>query len=164
MSLIETLKLPPRPVRRAPPPAAPADAPDRRRAALQLAQAASDWRGVHRLADARVEALKTAIQAHYAGAHPALLDEIENGMARIDAVLDNVDHRLADVLADAARAKDDAAHQAAVKSAKALLAQYVAYVKGEPLIAHMDSNPFGVKTGLRPLLAAGLADAIKAIR
>jgi len=36
-------------------------------------------------------------------------------------------------------------------------------VKGEPLVAHMDKNPFGAKTDLQDLLVAGLAKAAKAI-
>ena len=50
-----------------------------------------------------------------------------------------------------------------LKNAKAILTQYIGYVKSEPLVAHMDQNPFGVKTDLRALLAGGLTDAAKAI-
>ena len=153
MSLLQILKLPTLP---GPAPVV-ASKPER------LAQAAASWRQTHRQADERIEALKEALKAHYASAHPDLLQEIENGAARLDAVLDNVDHRLADVMASAGRAGDEGARKAELKNAKALLTEYITYVKGEPLIAHMDANPFGVKTGLRALLAAGLTDAAKAI-
>ena len=36
-------------------------------------------------------------------------------------------------------------------------------MKGEPLVAHIDQNPFGVKTGLQALLVAGLSKAAQAI-
>ena len=150
MSLLQILRLP----------TLPGNAPVTTSKPERLAQAAAGWRQTHRQADERIEALKSAIKAHYAEAHPALLQEIENGVARLDGVLDNVDHRLADVMANAG---DDGARKAELKSAKALLTEYIVYVKSEPLIAHMDANPFGVKMGLRALLATGLTDAAKAI-
>jgi hypothetical protein len=77
--------------------------------------------------------------------------------------LDNVDHRLADSLAQAGNAADDSALRAALKNAKSILAEYINYVKNEPLVAHIDRNPFKVKTDLRALLAAGMTDAAKVI-
>ena len=153
MSLLQILKLP----------TLPGNAPAVSSKPDRLAQAAANWRQTHRQADERIEALKSAIKAHYAEAHPALLQEIENGVARLDGVLDNVDHRLADVMVNAGKAGDDGARKAELKNAKALLTEYIVYVKSEPLIAHMDQNPFGVKTDLRALLATGLTDAAKAI-
>jgi hypothetical protein len=129
----------------------------------RLAQAAVNWRQAYQSAGDRIAALKSAIASHYAGQHPALLKAIDRGVAKLDGVLANVDRRLADVLANASKAGNDAARAAELKSAKALLAQYIGYVKGEPLVAHMDQNPFGVKTDLRVLLAAALTDAAKAI-
>jgi hypothetical protein len=168
MSLLEKLGLPPLPARAHQPAAAVKKADDGRStgAALKperLSQAAAGWRQTHRQADERIEALKAAIKAHYAETHPSLLMEIEKGVAKLDGVLDNVDHRLADVMVNAGKASDDGARLAQLKSGKALLTQYIIYVKSEPLIAHMDRNPFGVKTDLRALLATGLTDAAKAM-
>jgi hypothetical protein len=78
-------------------------------------------------------------------------------------VLNTVDHRLADSLANAGKAADESAQKAELKNAKSILTEYVNYVKNEPLVAHMDQNPFDVKTDLKALLAGGLADAAKAI-
>ena len=129
----------------------------------KLSKAAEAWREVHRLADQRIAELKAAIVAHYASDQPGLVAEVEKGASKLDAILDNVDHSLADILADAAAAVGEAAMKVELQNAKARLAQYIGYVKGEPLVAHMDRNPFGVKTELKALLAAGLADAAKAI-
>lgn len=131
--------------------------------AQKLSQAAEAWRATHAQADERIGKLKETIQSHCAGNHPALLDEIDKGLAKLDGVLDAVDHRLADSMAHAGTAADDAAHQAELKNAKVLLTQYINYVKSEPLIAHMDQNPFGVKTDLKGLLVVGLTQAAKAI-
>jgi hypothetical protein len=128
----------------------------------RLNDAAESWRETHRQANQRLSALKAAVKAHYADGHPALLEEIEAGLAKLDGVLDNVDHRLADLLARAGNA-DDGARKAELVQAKAMLTQYIGYVKSESLLAHMDQNPFGVKTDFRALLAGGLTSAAKAI-
>lgn len=129
----------------------------------RLSKAADAWRDVHRLADERIEQLKGAILAHYAGRRADLVAEVEKGAAKLDAILDNVDHSLADILADAASAVSEGTLKAELAKAKALLTQYIGYVKGEPLVAHMDSNPFGVRTDLKVLLVTGLTQAAKAI-
>jgi hypothetical protein len=168
MSLLQALNLPESPARtgrasatgaRGRPSPAPAAAAKQAR----LSQAAAGWHAIHLQADERIEALKAAIKAHYAEAHPALLKEIERGVGKLDNVLDNVDQRLADLLLNASKAGSDAARAAELKDAKALLAQYIGYVKSEPLVAHIDRNPFGVKTDLRVLLVTALTDAAKAI-
>jgi len=129
----------------------------------KLVDAAAAWRDTHRQADERIKALQAAVKAHCADSPAALLQEIEKGLARLDAVLDSVDHRLADALDKAGGAKDDAARQAELATAKALCAEYIGFVKGDPLVAHIDQNPFGVKTELAALLGAGLGAAAKAI-
>jgi hypothetical protein len=48
-------------------------------------------------------------------------------------------------------AKDEAARKAELKNAKAILADYIQYVKSEPLIAHIDTNPW-VKVDLKKTL------------
>jgi hypothetical protein len=162
MSLLQALNLPEPPARTGAEPgpnAASAAAAKQAR----LAQAGTGWRASHGQADERIEALKAAIKAHYAEAHPALLNEIEKGVAKLDSVLDNVDHRLADLLVNASKAGNDAARASELKDAKALLAQYIGYVKSEPLVAHIDQNPFGVTTNLRALLVGALTDAATAI-
>ena len=113
--------------------------------------------------DERITALKQSVQAHYADGHPQLLQEIVKGLVKLDEVLNNVDHRLADALANAGKAADDGARKTELKNAKSLLTAYINYVKGEPLIAHMDENPFGVQTGLKKLLVGGLTQAAMAI-
>ncbi|HMC16658.1 MAG TPA: hypothetical protein VKI18_13565, partial [Albitalea sp.] len=129
----------------------------------RLSQAAQAWLATHRQASERIAALKRSVKAHCADGHPALVQEIEQGLARLDQVLNTVDHRLADSLANAGKALDDSAQKAELKNAKAILTEYINYVKSEPLVAHMDQNPFNVKTDLKALLAGGLADAAKAI-
>ena len=126
-------------------------------------RAADAWRQTHGQANARITALKQAVKAHCADAHPALVQEIDRGLAKLDDILDTIDHRLADSLAKAGEAADEAARSAELKNAKAIFTEYTLYVKNEPLVAHIDDNPFHVKTGLKALLVGGLTDAAKAI-
>src|SRR5450432_4252090 len=147
MSLLQALKLSPPGLGGA----TPAPAKNEK-----LAQASEAWRRTHGQANERIAALKAAVKSHCADAHPELRQEIEKGLVKLDEVLDTVDHRLADSLASAAHAADDNARKAELKSAKAILTEYINYVKSESLVAHVDQNPFDVKTDLKGLLVAGL--------
>ena len=84
-------------------------------------------------------------------------------MVKLDEVLATIDHRLADSLATAGKAADDGARKAELQTAKAILTEYINYVNGGPLVAHIDQNPFGVKTDLRSLLTAALTKAGKVL-
>ena len=154
MSLLQALQLSP-PASLASPPAPAKNE--------KLVQASEAWRRTHGQANERIGALKAAVQSHCADAHPELRQEIEKGLVKLDEVLNTADHRLADSMANAGKAADDSAQKAELKSAKAILTEYINYVKSEPLVAHMDQNPFGVKTDLKALLVAGLTNAAKAI-
>ncbi|MEP6739234.1 MAG: hypothetical protein ABJA61_02570 [Caldimonas sp.] len=131
--------------------------------AKQLSQAAEKWRQTHAQANERIAALKAAVKAHCADAPPALVQEIAKGLLKLDEVLNAVDHRLADSMASAGSADDHGAHKAELKNAKAILTEYIGYVKSESLVAHVDQNPFNVKTDLKALLVGGLTHAAKAI-
>jgi len=101
--------------------------------------------------DSKIGELKKAIQAHYAKEHPELVKEIDKNLAKLDGIVGKLDHRLADSLTKASAAGNDAAQKAELQASKGILAEYIKFVKSEPLIAHMDSNPFGVKTNLKQL-------------
>ena len=129
----------------------------------RLSRAAEAWRKTHQQADQRIAALKAAIKSHYSDGHPELIQAVEQGLVKLDEILDNVDHRLADSLHDASNAADDRSRDAELKNAKAILAEYIGYMKAEPLIAHIDQNPWKVKIDLKVLLVGGLTNAAKAI-
>jgi hypothetical protein len=151
MSLLRALQLPsPARAAAAGPPAAGGD---------RLAQAAQAWRDTHRLAEERIAALREAVRARCADAPPAFVREVEQGLGKLDRLLGPLDTRLAQSLAKAAQAGDAKARAAELKTAKALVAEYIGHVKAEPLIAHVDQNPFDVATDLKTLLTDGLAQA-----
>jgi hypothetical protein len=158
MSLSKVLGLPPPRVAAAK--SAPAGGGPR---AEKLFQAADGWRKTHREAAVRITALKAAVRSHYSSGNAELRNGIEQGLVKLDVVLDPVDDRLADALADAGKASGDAARSAELAKAKTMLTAYIAHMKSEPLLAHIDRNPFKVKTDLKVLLMDGLTLAAKAI-
>ena len=74
-----------------------------------LAKAPEVWHGTRDIVDKNIEALKKAVRGEYAHEHPDLLKEIDDNMEKLDGILDKLDHRLADSLAKAHAAKDEAA-------------------------------------------------------
>jgi hypothetical protein len=136
-----------------PPPQAETPAPPK----PELIKAPDVWHGTRDTVDQNINALKKAVKAHYASGHPDLLKEIDQGMAKLDVILDKLDTRLEDSLKKAATDK------AELKNSKAILIQYITYVKSEPMIAHIDSNPFGVQTNLKKVLTDSLTHMAQAI-
>ena len=72
----------------------------------------------------------------------------------MNRIMDRLDHRLADQMELAHKAKDETSRKAELAKCKTILAEHIKYIQSEPLIAHIDSNPFGVKTDLKPTLMA----------
>jgi hypothetical protein len=136
-----------------PPPQSGAPAPPK----PELVKAPSLWHSTRDTIDKTIDALKKAVKAHYATSHPDLIKEIDQGLDKLDVILDKLDSKLEDSLKKAATDK------AELKNSKAILVQYITYVKSEPLIAHIDSNPFGVQTNLKQTLTDSLTHMAQAI-
>jgi hypothetical protein len=116
-----------------------------------LAKAPEVWHGMRKIVDTNIEQVKKAVRGHYAHEHPDLVKQIDEKLVDLDGITEKLDHRIADSLAKANAAKDEAARKAELKNAKAILADYIQYVKSEPLIAHIDTNPW-VKVDLKKTL------------
>ncbi len=129
----------------------------------ELAKAPEVWKGTRDILEKNINALKKAIQAEYANESPDLIAEINGNMDKLDAVFGKLDTRLSDSLARAGAAKDAASRSAELKASKGILAEYIKYVKSEPLIDHIDKNPFGVKTNLRATITGSLTHMAQAI-
>jgi peptidoglycan hydrolase-like protein with peptidoglycan-binding domain len=146
-----------------PPPAVPEPVAPPKLGKPALAKAPEVWHGTREIVDKNIEALQKAVRAQYAHEHPDLLKEIDENLQKLDGILDKLDHRLADSLAKAHAAANDAARKAELAVSKGLLAEYIKYVKSEPLIAHIDSNPFGVATNLKKVLTDSLTHMAQSI-
>jgi hypothetical protein len=128
-----------------------------------LEKAPEVWHSTRGILDTNINELKKAIRNEFAGQSPELIAGIETTVSKLDVILDKLDHRLADSLAKAHAAKDPATRQAELKNSKTILADYINYVKNEPLIAHIDSNPFGIQTNLKHVLTDSLTHMAQAI-
>ena len=129
----------------------------------ELASAPQDWDGTRELLQRNINSLKRAVQTQIADEGDAVVDEINGHMEKLDRILGKLDRRLADSLATAAATRDAEDRKQALRESKAILAEYIRYVSSEPLIAHLDANPFGVKTELKSTLSASLTKLARAI-
>ena len=94
--------------------------------------------------------------------HRRLFREVEHrgrGDRRRVPVAQHVDH----VLERAGATKDAAKRKVELASAKTILAEYIGFVKSEPLIEHIDKNPFGVNAQVRKVITDSLTHMIKSI-
>jgi hypothetical protein len=130
---------------------------------VRLAKASVAWHGTRSIVDGQCNQLKAAIRTHYGKSHPAVMKEIDSNMHKIDAIVGQLDHKLADSLKKASSAANDAARVAELRVAREILNSYIRYVNTEPLIAHIDQNPFGVKCNLRQVLASSLKEMTQSL-
>jgi peptidoglycan hydrolase-like protein with peptidoglycan-binding domain len=144
-----------------PPPNPKAPPPDL--GAATLARAPEIWHGTRELLDHNIKELKRAIKQEYANEHPSLLAEIDQNVQRVDVILQKLDTRLAQTLERAGATQDAAKRKAEIANAKTILADYVAFVKSEPLIDHIDKNPFGVNAQVKKTITNSLTHMIKSI-
>jgi hypothetical protein len=124
----------------------------------KLTEAALHWGGTKNMVDARIRDLVRAVKAHYAQAAPGVIKEIDKSMQKIDATLGKLDHRLTESL-KACAAANGASRDAELKKTRILLEEYKRTVKSEQMIAHIDRNPFGVKTNILGSLVDSLNKA-----
>ena len=145
------------------PPAAPPTSPGVEPHPVRLAKASVDWHGTRSIVDRKCQDLKQAIRAHYGKSHPDVIKEIEKNMHKIDAIVDRLDHKLAVSLKKASDAPTEGARMAELRVSRGILNEYIRYVKSEPLIAHIDKNPFGVQCNLQQVLATSLTKVSQTI-
>jgi hypothetical protein len=127
-----------------------------------LAQAPQIWGKTLAAVEANVDQLKAAAIKEFGDEDPGIIDEVKEIVARFDEVLHGFDHSLADSLAKA-HAAQGAARAGELKNAKKILIDFIARVKSDELIAHIDANPFGVQTNVKQQLSECLKHMAEAI-
>jgi hypothetical protein len=118
---------------------------------------------MHGILGKNIGELKKAVRSEYASEHPTLLKDIEDALKKLDGVLDKIGTEISDHIAAANSSKDPAEKKAKLQSCKALIAQKIQYVKSEPMIAHMDRNPFGVAMNCQRIITDHLVHVAEAI-
>jgi hypothetical protein len=129
----------------------------------QLAKAPQVWKGTRQLLQSNIDALRKAVQVQLADEADEMIDEVNDQLKQLDRITGKLDQRLTDALATAAQTTDAASRSAALKQSKAILTEYIQYVRSEPLIEHLDKNPFGVKIDMKATLSKSLTALAKAI-
>ena len=131
--------------------------------ATELADAPEVWESTRRMLQTNIDALKQAVRSQVADEGGELVSDIDGHLKKLDRILGSLDRRLANSLAVAGEAQDAVGRSKLLVDAKGILAEYIRYVKSEPLIDHIDSNPFGVKTELKATLSRSLTQLARAI-
>ena len=136
-------------------PAVPSAAPAARAAAapgrfVHQAKVRLGWQMARQKLSADLSALERAILDHYS-TQPELAD-LAQRVRRFDTVLGTLDESLTDTLDAALNAADPGQRSALHEQARGILAGYTTYVRGEPLIAALDDNPFVPLTTHKTLL------------
>jgi peptidoglycan hydrolase-like protein with peptidoglycan-binding domain len=129
----------------------------------ELKKAPEVWHKTRDILKTNIGELKKAVQGHYATEHPELVKQIAQGLGKLDGILETLDTGLADSLGKAGAAGEDAARKTELQNSKKILTEYIKYVKGEPLIAHIDKNPFGVDTNIKKVLTDALTHMAQAM-
>ena len=128
-----------------------------------LASAPQEWDGARETLQRNINSLKRAVQSQVADEGDELVAEINDHLEKLDRIFGKLDRRLADSLASAGAAREAASRREALRESRSILAEYIRYVSSEPLIDHLDNNPFGVKTELKSTLSASLTKLARAI-
>lgn len=155
--LAESGKLPPPP----PPPNPKAPPEDLGEATVEHAPVV--WHGTRGILDHNIKELKRAIKQEYAGEHPEVVSQIDRHTQRVDVIMEKLDQRLADALERANKAPNEGVRAQEIAAAKQILVEYMSFVRDEPLIDHVDSNPFGVDTKVRKVISDSLLHVQKSI-
>lgn len=142
-----------------------ADSGDPHREAIvaELAKAPEMWRGTRDLLQFNVDALRRAVEEQLADEGDDYAARIKAQLGQLDRVFQRLDRRLSDSLAKARDAGSDEERNGELGISRAIVADYLSYVKSEPLIRHLDANPFGVATNLEVTLTSSLQQLAKGL-
>ena len=119
-------------------PGAPAADPA---ATQKLQKSQQIWTATRAKIDAELQKLSKAVLAAAEG------EDIAQGLEQqftsaVEPVLQTLDDSLSNALSKAAAATDPAERQKQTQQAQALIAKYQQFVAGNPIISHLDKNPF----------------------
>lgn len=78
-------------------------------------------------------------------------------------MMEKFDSRLEQSLSKAHESQDDAARKAELANSKKIIADYLKFMASEPLIGHLDNNPFGVSMNFKATLTASLTQLAKRV-
>ena len=139
------------------------DAAPSARPRMELAATPKIWKGTREMLTNRIDSFAAAVKEQVAGEGDAFAEEVGSNLDKLNRILAKLDKRLTNTLTDAAESNDPANRTKLLQEAKVIVGEYIRYVRSEPLIDHLDNNPFGIKTNLKATLFASLTQVARAI-
>ena len=130
---------------------------------FDLAATPKVWKGTREMLTNRIDSFVAAVKQQVAGEGDAFAEEVGSNLDKLNRILAKLDKRLTNTLTNAAETDDPASRRQLLQEAKVIIAEYIRYVRSEPLIDHLDNNPFGIKTNLKATLSASLTQVARAI-
>ena len=115
------------------------------------------WHSTRGILNTNIEELKKGVRAAYGTEHEEIVTAIDDSMTKLGKVVDKLDTRLADALDAANKSQEGTTRATELKKAESVMQDYLQYVNSEPLIDHMDNNPFGVNTSLKQIIGDALS-------
>jgi hypothetical protein len=120
------------------------------------------WIATRAKVESEIARLHGALSSAYQG-HGAAEPLEKAFQTRVEAMLNALDHSLAETLDEVNKALDPGQRAQLVQEARQIMQRYEAYVASEPLIAKLDANPF-VPVAIEKTLTATLTALSKAVR
>ena len=130
---------------------------------IELADTPKLWKGTRDLLQNKIDSFRKAVQSQLADEDGGFVEEVNGNLEKLDRILAKLDKRLTNTLTNAAETDDAGRRGESLREAKGIIAEYIQYVRSEPLIDHLDNNPFGVKTNLKATLSASLTQVARSI-
>ena len=130
---------------------------------VELAATPKVWKGTRDMLSNRIDSFVAAVNEKVAGEGGAFAEEVGANLDKLSRILAKLDKRLTNTLTNAAETDDPASRKQLLQEAKVIIGEYIRYVRSEPLIDHLDNNPFGIKTNLKATLSASLTQVARAI-
>ncbi len=140
-----------------------AAAPPSTPAAAPFKAGADVWSKTRTLMRGNVAKFKAAVQQEYKDEPPELQTRITQALGKLDGMLEKFDSRLEESLHKAHDAKDDASRKAELANSKKIIADYLKYMASEPMINHLDKNPFGVDMNIKLVLTKSLTGLARTV-
>ena len=130
---------------------------------MELATTPKVWKSTREMLTNRIDSFVAAVKQQVAGEGDAFAEEVSSNLDKLNRIIAKLDKRLTNTLTNAAETDDPASRRQLLQDAKVIIAEYIRYVRSEPLIDHLDNNPFGIKTNLKATLSASLTQVARAI-
>lgn len=121
------------------------------------------WSKTRALMQVNVTKFKTAVREEYKDEPPQLQAQINDALGKLDTMLEKFDDRLERSLRKAHAAQDEKSRKDELVNSKEIIKDYLKAMAAEPLVGHLDSNPFGVDMNVKLVLTKSLTQLAKTV-